>query len=221
MRKLMGLIIAIYCLLGTAQAEIVPLSSLNQITMQISAQQWVNTQTAKVTVTINESLDKNQLTTAHQTILNNLNKITAKEPWQITSFTRSAAQSGLENLQATAQIRLPETELANLRDKAKAISKPGENYTITGIEFTPTLADMETARAMLRARIYNQAKTELAEINKVFPGTNFYLHAINFQSPMLMPPGPMMRVESTGMSVSNNLTLTAQVSFAANTAKNS
>lgn len=219
MRKLIGLTVILCCFLGTAVADILPTSPLNVITMQLSAEQWVSTQTAKVTVTIDASLDKNRLATIHQDILKNLNKISNKAPWQITAFNRTPAQSGLENLQAIAQIRLPEVELANLREQAKAVSKPGENYSITNIEFTPSLADMELARAMLRAHIYTQAKAELVEINKIFPNSNFYLHNINFQT-QLMPSPIMMRAESTGLSVSNNLTLTALVSFAANTSKN-
>ncbi len=220
MRKLIGLTIVLCCFLSVAMADIMPSPPLNQITMQLTAEQWVSTQTAKITVSIDASLDKNHLATIHQDILKNLNKISNKALWQITAFNRTPAQSGLENLHATAQIRLPETDLANLRDEAKAISKPGENYSISNIEFTPSLTEVEAARAILRTRIYNQAKTELAEINKIFPDSNFYLHAINFQ-PQMTPMGPMVRAESVGLTVSENLTLTAYVSFAASTSKNS
>src|SRR3954471_20366242 len=75
---------------------------LNQVMYQASSEAWVSTKTAEVVVSINATLDENQLSKAHSDILNKLNNI-AKSDWHITQFNRSPNESGLEQLQILAQ----------------------------------------------------------------------------------------------------------------------
>lgn len=153
--------------------------SVGTIRYHVSAEQWVTTNSANVMVSINATLDKQGLEKARQQILLNLQQI-AKGEWHITRFDRSQDSSGLERLSVDAEARLPQTALSDLRDTAKKVSKPGATYTISQIDFTPSLAEVEQTREKLRNQLYDQAKGELARVNGVYPEQHFKLRSLNF-----------------------------------------
>lgn len=202
-------------------AEIQP---YNTVTFDLTAQQWVETKTAKVTVQVNATLNEEGLANSHQDISSKLTKISNKAPWHITAFNRSKDESGLEKLTVSAEARLAESELAALRDSATKVSKPGETFTIASIDFSPSEEEMEQAQEGLRQIIYGQAKDELAKLNKLYPDDKFFLHTINFG------PGPLPRMApqtesfqaknlpaggySPPMTVSDQLKMTATIIFA-------
>jgi hypothetical protein len=190
---------------------------INQVDYQTSAEGWVSSQTAEVVVNVSASLTEDQLAKAHEDILGKLNSI-AKTDWHITQFNRNANQSGLEQLQVEANARLPESALINIRSEAKKISKEGETFTITDINFVPTLADTISVRETLRSQIYQQVQTELATLNKMYPAQHYAVHQINFREDMI--PAPQMRAmvatasENAPLNVQNKLVLAANVSLA-------
>lgn len=170
---------------------------LNKVTLRLNAEQWVTTKTALVTVGINVSVSDNDLGKAQSHILDKLNQLAGKADWHILSFDRSQDQSGLEKIQASAQARLPDNELAGLREKAKSISKPGETFTLDNVQFVPTDDEIRNASAVLRNNIYQQAKTEVDQLNKLSSDQKYYIHQINFISDVV--PGPMAKF-SNGVS---------------------
>jgi hypothetical protein len=197
---------------------------LDKISFQLSAEQWAIAKTAKVTVRINAALTDSQLGTIHNDIMDNLKKIIDKVEWHITQFDRSKSQSGLEQLYAAAQARVPESELANLRQKAKAVSRPGESYQIDNIDFSPSQAEIQAVKTELRSNIYAQTKAELKRLDKEYPNEKFFLHNIEFNSGMEIPR-PQIRTmvlakteadSSSSMAVSDKITLSANVILASN-----
>ncbi len=176
---------------------------LNTVTLRLNAEQWVTTKTALVTIGINVSVSDNDLGKAQSRIMDKLNQLN-KTDWHILTFDRSQDQSGLEKVQASAQARLPDNALAGLRDKAKEISKPGETFTLDNVQFVPTEEEVRSANAVLRNTIYQQAKTELDQLNKLYPDQKYYIHQINFISDVT--PAPMqarMNAMSTAAMGSN------------------
>ena len=110
-----------------------------------------------------------------------------------------------------------------LRERATAISKPGETFTIQNIDFSPSHQEIEKTRSHLRSTLYELSKNELANLNKTYNSDHFYLHSVNFLSderPRMMQEN--MRLSATAkaytpaMAVSNELTLSAIVVFASN-----
>lgn len=196
MRKCVGVLLGFFFMLPAwAQTENFE-ALLNKVTLQLTAEQWVATKTALVTIGINASVSDSDLGKIQSTILDKLNQLAGKADWHIISFDRSQDQSGLEKVQASAQARLPEPALIGLRDKAKALSKPGETYTLDNVQFVPSDDEMRSANTALRNNIYQQAKNELDQLNKQYPDQKFYVHQINFigeltvQAPM--PQNTMM-----------------------------
>lgn len=199
---------------------------LHQITFTLTSEQWVTTQNADVFVGVDATLDQSQLASAHNDILQKLNKL-AKTDWHITQFNRSQNSSGLEQLSVVAQARLPETDLSKIRDDAKNLTHPGETFTVLNIAFTPSTAELEAVRAQLRNDLYNKIQNELNTINKVYTNQKYVVHEIDFsESGASQPPVPMMKMTMVAgnaaeaapaaapLTVANKLVMTANVTLA-------
>lgn len=189
---------------------------LNQISLQLSAEQWVTTKTALVTVGVNASVSDTGLEKIQNEVLSKLNQISNKAEWHIISFNRNQDQSGLERVQMSAQIRLVSADLSGLRDKAKAISKPGETFTIDNVEFSPSADELRSANMALRQDIYQQVKTEIDDLNKLYPDAKYYLHNVNFLGDITPQPMTMYRTNATDAPSANNLIVGNKLKVTAN-----
>ena len=171
---------------------------LNKVTYQIVDEDWASSQTAKVTVAMDASLNQTKLDRIHQDLQAKLNNIAANANWHITTFQRVKNDSGLEQIHAEAQVRLSTTHLSSLRVNAKNVSTPGEKFTVQSIDYSPSTVDIQTVHANLRSRIYQQAKTELANLNKLYPKQPpYYLHKIDFNTVSTTPAPQMMMATAT------------------------
>ncbi len=217
MRKLGIVLCSLFCMLP-AWADTNVEALLNSVTLRLSAEQWVTTKTALVTVGINASVSDNDLGKMQNQILDKLKQIAGDTDWHIVSFDRSLDQSGLEKVQATAQARLSNSALAGLRDKVKSISKPGVTFTLDNLQFVPSEEEMREANTALRTVIYQQVKTELDQLNKLYPEQKYYLHQVNFINEFI--PRPMaenmmaqvkMAAAPVAMEIGNKLRLSSVV----------
>ncbi|QDP71165.1 hypothetical protein FOG18_00480 [Legionella israelensis] len=199
---------------------------LDKIIFQISAKQWVTTQTALLSVDINATLSSADLVKARADIMSSLNKI-AKGDWQLTRFDRSQDSSGLEKLTVNAQARVPQEALTDVYNNAKSVSKPGANYSIANVEFKPSLEEIQNVRGKIREQLYQQVNNELKRINKNYPGQNYSLsHLIFMEGDQPIQPKAFQAREMNAMvmaatpapqvSVSNELIMTAMVVVASN-----
>lgn len=161
--------------------------ALNNVSYQLSAEQWANTATANVTVSLDASLDKIGLSNLSTYVLKNLNAIEPNPNWHIVQFTRNQDKSGLETVHIEAQARIPSGNLAALRDKAKNLSKQGETYSISDIDFSPSMDEIEVAHTAARSAIYDKAKQEVARLNQVYPDQHFFLNSIQFMPAPVAP----------------------------------
>jgi hypothetical protein len=194
---------------------------LNQVSLQFSAEQWVTTKTALVTVGVNASVSDSGLEKIQSEVLSKLNQISNKAEWHIISFNRNQDQSGLERIQISAQIRLASADLSGLRDKAKSISKPGETFTIDNVEFSPSQDELRVANAALRHDIYQQIKTEMDDLNKLYPEDKYYLHNVNFLGEVMPQPMAMYKTNTMMASAAdarstNNLVVGDKLKITAN-----
>ncbi len=150
-------------------------------------------------------------------------KSLANVNWQITNFSRTQDQSGLERVEVLAESRLSPADVVNIRGKTEALTKPGLKYQIASIEYTPTQAEIQNAQAALRADLYAKVQAEMASLNKTFAPQMFYVHKVNFM-PDGVAPQPMMKMnmmtvatpaaQAQNTSVSQKVTLTANVELA-------
>lgn len=169
-----------------AETNLDPL--LNKVTFQLRAEQWVSTSSAVVTVGMNVASTDHDIGKVQNDVMAKLKQLSDQGIWHIISFDRQEDRSGLEAIQILAEARLPQTALANLRSKAKQISKPGQTLTIDSVIFTPSDAELRLANQNLRNDIYTQIISEIDALNKKYPDHKFYMHQINFlnAAPVLM-----------------------------------
>jgi hypothetical protein len=226
MNKIFSVIIGLVLLntFNSVLADNIP-DPLNQVQLTLSAETWAKTSTARVTVTVEAVMNQSALGNMHKGIEQKLIKISNAAPWHITTFDRQKDKSDLERVTVIAEARLPESALVDARKHAEDLSKAGEKYTISSIEFVPSLADMEAAKQSVRDQIYAQAKTELAKLNALYPEQHYFLFLVNFnpENPMPMVPRQNMRMAvamekadaAPSITVSDLVQITAQVLFAA------
>jgi len=155
-------------------------SSLNKVVLSLNAEQWLTTKTAVVTVEVSAAVADQGVEKIRSNVMQKLQQLAAKGEWHILSFNRQKDRSGLESIEIRAEARLEQADLNGLRDKAKAISKPGETFKINNIQFTPSDAEVRAANEALRKNVYQQAKAEVDALNSLYPSQKYYLHKIDF-----------------------------------------
>lgn len=198
---------------------------LDKIAFQMSAKQWVNTQTALLAVSINVTLNNADLVKARSEVMDSLNKV-AKGEWHLINFERSQDNSGLEKLFVQAQVRVDQTALTDIYQNAKSVSKPGAQYTISSVEFKPSLEEVQAVRTQIRHQLYQQVSDEVARMNKAYPLQNYSVsHLMFLDGQPAQPPvgyqaktmNAMAMAEGAApLAVSNELVLTAFVEAASN-----
>lgn len=226
MKKMAGmLMVTIISGLSYASSD-TPDMVLNTIEFQMSAKQWVNTQTALLSVDIHATLSDTDLVKVRSDMMSKLSKIAAGD-WHLIRFDRSQDSSGLEKLYAQAQVRISQSQLTNLYQNAKSVTKPGATYEVSAIEFKPSMEEIQQVRNQLREKLYQQTNEELARVNKVYTTQQYSLYHINFFEGDNAPALPMKSFQAaqmnamaapmlaaTPMTVSNELIMTAMVQLA-------
>ena len=182
---------------------VAPYPRLNKIQFQVVAEQWVETETAKVIVSVDANVGQEALDKLQSDVVSNLNKL-SKSSWRMTQYRRNQDQSGLEKVHIELEARLPEAQLATLRSRAKSLSKPGIKYRVMNISYSPSVADTEAARETLRENLYKEIGAEIKELKSIYADQAYYVHSIQFVSDGMPIPMPASdRAEKYGaMAVS-------------------
>ncbi|HET8728534.1 MAG TPA: hypothetical protein VFO41_13570 [Alphaproteobacteria bacterium] len=214
--------------LGTApalaQSHGHPFPIMDQVVLTLSAEDWVESDTARVTVGIDAALPGSDAATVRSEMMDALGQLAPDAEWRFVRFDRGRDESGLERWNAAAEARLPETALGGLEGKADEASRPGLQVRVENTDFSPTLAETETVKAQLRSEVYARAGEELQRLNQAFPDRGYRVATIDFVN---QPYHPMMDAQPAyaraapmaaesvgsggGFSVSEKLTVTAQV----------
>jgi len=202
----------------------------DRMTLDLSAEDWVTTKAARVTVSVEAAVSAANAGTMRADMIKAVNGLAAGD-WRLVSFNRSQDQSGLERWSASFEARVVETSLGGLGESAKKLSKAGMQLSVANIDFSPTLDEMETVRSNLRTQLYKKAAEQLTALNGAFSGRGFRISTIDFNGANILPPMPyplagqatpmpmsvasISPMESQGMERSQKIVLTAHVVFAA------
>lgn len=172
-----------------AQAQVQPRH--DEIVLELSAEEWVETETARVVIAVDLAISAGQFGQARSEVEGDLRAISPKGVWRLTQFNKLRDEAGYERWRMLAEARLPGKVLSSLGATVKNVSRSGRAFHLQAIDYTPTLAEREAARASLRARLYAEAGREVAAINKAFPGRDFRIGHIDFTGQVMMGR-PMM-----------------------------
>lgn len=169
----------------------------DQIVLQLTSEGWVETKTAKLVASVETVLSGEQAAQQSGRVPPVFDEL-AKGDWRVTSSDRSRDASGLERWRVTAEVRVPEGALGGIYDKARQLSKPGQQLEVNQVDFSPTLAEREDTAAKLRADIYGRAAKEAAEVAKVWPDRGFRVQRVDFENAGIPRP---MAYQDRGMKM--------------------
>jgi len=230
MKNIISVILAIALIFPAYSAEPTSKMNVDKIMFQIASKKWVSTKTALLKIQINATLSNTDLVQARNDMMKQLNKI-AQTDWHLTKFDRSQDSSGLEKLWVTAEARVPQQALNKVYQNAKSVSKPGVKYSVSSIEFKPSLQEIQSVRAKLRESLYQQVNAELQRINKNYSQQNYSLYRLFFVEGNQTEARPkafkerklnnmmMAAASAPDITVSNELIMTAIVIAASNRIK--
>ena len=213
-----------------AQTPIVAYPPQNDtVSMALSSEDWVTSATAHTEIAIDAALPGSDAGKARGDMLGAVKGLAQNADWRFTTFDRTQDSSGLEHWHAVVETRLPESQLGGFADRAKQASRPGMQLKVQTIDFTPTLAETEAARAKLRGEMYKRVNDALSQLNQAEPDRKYRIESINFgAAPMMARTYNMLRggamaaaspaPEQTAVAnvdVAQKIELTANVTFAA------
>lgn len=201
---------------------------LNTISYNVSTQKWLSAKDAKVTVVVNATLASAAVSEFSQELVANLSAYA--KGWHIIAFSQVKNESGLQNVKALAQVRVPNGNVAAISVGMKKLTKQGVSYKIANLEFTPSFAQKQHAYAAMRIQLFNEIHHQLLALNKIYQ-QKFYINNIDFQTrfvasntirPVMFTAGVenAMRkstrsysAKSSNMAISQKLVLSANVKF--------
>ncbi len=194
------------------------------VTLPLTLEDWVQTDTARTELAVDASLPGSDAGKVRADILGAVKSLAQGADWRFTAFDRNQDASGLEHWHAVIEARMAEGQLGGLSDRAKQASKPGLQIRVQTVDFSPTLAEVEAAKAKLRAEMYKKVNEALAQLNQAEPDRKYRIMRIDFNTPITMAGAPkMMRAmaapapeqDEGGISLSEKAQLRANVTFAA------
>jgi len=172
----------------------------DEVTLELSVEDWVETRTATVRVGADLAIESGRFGAARQELVDTLQGFGTGAEWRIVDFGKLGDDAGFERWRLVAEARVPEATLAELAGKTKDATRPGRALSVAAIDYTPTLAEREAVLDRLRARVYDRVAAEIAALNKAFPARRFRVRSLTMGT-MHRPMPQMMtmaRAESAG-----------------------
>lgn len=186
MRRLMGpltaaalLTLPLATMPATAMAQTIVPPVTDSVSLNLSVEDWVKTETALVTLVVDVA-GSGEGTNLRGDILKAVAGVADRAEWRFIAMDKQNDSAGLDRWQALLQARLPESQLPALNDRTKKASRSGLQVRVGSVAFDPTLAETETTRAALRDQLYAQVNAELKRLNGAFPGRNYRVAGIDF-----------------------------------------
>ncbi len=149
------------------------------VIIDLAAEDWVTTKTARVMVNVEASVSSSTAGTTRAAMTKALDDM-IKTEWRLISFNRNQDSTGMEHWSAMYEARVPEGQLSGINEQAKKVSKPGMQLSVSNIDFSPTLDETQAALGLLRTKIYKMANEQLAALNATLTGRGYRIAMINF-----------------------------------------
>lgn len=140
----------------------------DSVTVQLSAEKSIPTETVKVSTGITMSVTAAEATDVRTTITNKLKSILDAE-WSLTALTRRPDASGREQVEAAAVARVPEQDAAGFAHKCKQASVEGFQVRAGDVDYTPPKSIVAEAKIELRKKLYEMAQEEVGHISTALP----------------------------------------------------
>lgn len=184
---LMGLSLLFSLSVHAAETQTIP-----RISVPITAEGWVTTQTARVTVAFDTVPNADNPTATRERILEALDDLDRDAEWQIIGFRQRQDQTGLTQWRVLAETRVPGDVLTDLPGRSQRASQPGFRVTIAGIDYTPSQAERTAAERAVRLDVYAAAEQERQALMQSYEGSDWRILVVDFTGGMVTAQ-PVMR----------------------------
>jgi len=152
---------------------------MDTISLSFTVEDWINSDTAEVTMTINASTEGQEGLDLRTEIKAALESLIDTE-WRFIDINRSTGRSGLEEWNVMAQARVEEKDLNNLPSRAKELGRKGLQYRVGNVDFTPTKEQFENLYRELRSKINGLISAELKTLGSELPTRKWRVGAVNY-----------------------------------------
>jgi hypothetical protein len=200
----------------------------DQVTFEVQEETWVETDTARAVIAINAAATGANAAKMRADMQEALKRLLPDATWRITSFNQTQNAAGLDAFEAMAEARVKNGATEGLSERAKSASRQGLQLGVAAIDFTPSLAETEAAKAALRETVYKRALAERDRLNKSLPDRSYRIARIDFNQiggPQPMPAA-YMRAEMAAapkqapdIAVTEKLRLQATVTLSVSVAE--
>ncbi len=152
---------------------------MDNINLSFTVEDWINSNTAEVTMTVNASTEGQDGLDLRTEIKEALETLIDTE-WRFIDISRNTGRSGLEEWNVMAQARVEEKDLNNLPSRAKELGRKGLQYRVGNVDFTPTKEQFEVLYGELRSKINGLISEELSTLNTELSGRKWRVGAVNY-----------------------------------------
>jgi len=152
---------------------------MDNINLSFTVEDWINSNTAEVTMTVNASTEGQDGLDLRTEIKEALESLVDTE-WRFIDISRNTGRSGLEEWNVMAQARVEEKDLNNLPSRAKELGRKGLQYRVGNVDFTPTKEQFEDLYRNLRSKINGLISEELTTLNTELPDRKWRVGAVNY-----------------------------------------
>ncbi|MDD3029588.1 MAG: hypothetical protein PHS57_04835 [Alphaproteobacteria bacterium] len=191
------------------------------VSFDLAAETWVSTQKATVRLNVEAAVSDADASKTRSAMDRAVRSV-AKADWHMTNFVRSQDKTGLERWSVFFEARLADDSLNGLAEAVKKAGRPGMQIRVASIDFSPSLDEIEAARAALREQLLKQAAEQLAALNATLPGRHFRIGAVSFSNEGAPIPRPVKalfatndQADSPALDLSKKIILHAHVVCAA------
>ncbi len=152
---------------------------MDDINLSFTVEDWINSNTAEVTMTVNASTEGQDGLDLRTEIKEALETLVDTE-WRFIDISRNTGRSGLEEWNVMAQARVEEKDLNNLPSRAKELGRKGLQYRVGNVDFTPTKEQFEDLYRDLRSKINGLISEELSTLNTELSGRKWRVGGVNY-----------------------------------------
>ena len=156
--------------------DYIPMDVLN---ISFVVEDWLDSDTAEVTIDINASVDNDDSTDLRSEIKESLKKLVDAE-WRLVKISRHSDKVGREAWNLTAKARVKEEDTNKLSARTKKLGRVGLQYRVLSVDFTPTMTQVEELNRTMRSKINGLIANELERLNEELPGRDWRVSSVSY-----------------------------------------
>ncbi|WP_417319886.1 hypothetical protein [Emcibacter sp.] len=152
----------------------------DSITMELAAEDWLTANSAIIYVQIVAVFDEKQSGDVRKNVQKELGKLIPGADWKFTGFNRREGSAGYEQWTINAESRVGDKNIDGLREKFEKASRTGFKMQLQRVSYSPNEQEKQDHYRLLRKKIYEMARTELKNLNDLFPERKYRITQLTF-----------------------------------------